>query len=558
MDVAIVIKTWVNKALILAYVTLFCFLGISTKVHAERLFILDNLITNGDFNIDTDNNGLADGWNIDYVGTKYIYDGNQQVYSIGGNVYFRLYQNFSDNLTYGHLYYLSYNKLNANNGTYRVSVFSSGNSSYINYNYPLSNVSGVNDSFYFTANGSEYDLNFIVTTDTTGILDTSYWIILDNVILIDLTNTFGYGYEPSLQDFELYYLPDLVYFDTLNSFEPEIITSITDANYTNLQENLTGIDYTKSIIDNDGKNIDLDLSLYFYDTVVNGTTISGIYSARFYVNTNHPTMKYNNEIYTLNWVFSDYSERVIILELTDKQELILKKILFNRYIDRDNEYFNFKAETRYFPYAKMWFTIGSKFDLLVDVKSFLLSRETITQNDFNIINEMYIKTYDTDDNLLLPSLKMNIADTFRTVYVDDFGSQYTNISKFNFEFLITSPDRTDDYMEENHYFYEIGIFSSDKVLHPSFIEGDIDSLWDMKTCDWYQIGCHLSNFANEVLTTTYNKLNIDAIIAFFDGIIDDVTQVVDTVPSGVKTVFAVLFTGLGVALIIVIIEKMNR
>lgn len=532
------IKTWVNKALILAYITLFCFLGISTKVNAERLFILDNLINNGNF-INTS------GWGTTYA----TITASNNILTINDNQgYGSIYQGSSYVVTY-HKYYISYS-------IYPVNYSSSVNM--VSFGGLIINKSIISNIWN--------DISFILEPYTDGgalvmyphYTNRVYQTYLKNFMIFDLTKIFGYGYEPSLQDFELYYLPDLDYFDTYNSFEPDMITSITDANYTNLQENLTGIDYTKSIIDNDGKNIDLDLSLYFYDTVVNGTTVTGIYTAQDYVNTNHPTMKYNNEIYTLNWVFSDYSERVIILDLTDEQELILKKILFNRYIDRDNEYFNFKAETGFFSYAKMWFTIGSKFDLLVDVKSFLLSRETVTQNDFNIINEMYIKTYDTDDNLLLPSLKMNIADTFRTVYVDDFGSQYTNISKFNFEFLITSPDTDDDYTEEEHYFYEIGIFSSDKVLHPSFIESDIESLWDMKTCDWYQIGCHLSNFANEILTTTYNKLNIDAIIAFFDGIIDDVTQVVDTAPSGVKTVFAVLFTGLGVALIIVIIEKMNR
>lgn len=538
------IKTWVNKGLILAYITLFCFLGISTKVDAERLYILDNIVTCGDFEC----SNPSTYWPLNIAGSITIENGMFKDFTTTTKIAYQNY-NFID----GHTYYVSY--------YYDIERYQNGNVGFLAYNtntalsrrFAINTLStGIYEN-RFTISGSSF------TSIWFGVFDSGNAdAYLDNFILIDLTALFGSGYEPSLTDFKLYYLPDLDYFDTFNSFEPDMTTSITDVNYANIQENLTGIDYTKSIIDNDGKNVDLDLSLYFYDTVVNGVTIPGTYTAIDYQNANHPTMKYNNEIYTLNWVFADYSQRVLILELTDEQELILKKILFNRYIDRDNEYFNFKAETGFFSYAKMWFTIGSKFDLLVDVKSFLLSRETITQNDFNIINEMYIKTYDTDDNLLLPSLKMNIADLFRTVYVDDFGSQYTNISKFNFEFLITSPDTTDDYTEEEHYFYEIGIFSSDKVLHPSFIESDIDSLWDMKTCDWYQIGCHLSNFANDALTTTYNRMNIDAIIAFFDGIIDDVTQVVDTVPSGVKTVFTVLFAGLGVALIIVIIEKMNR
>ena len=546
MVVVTMIKTWVNKALILAYVTLFCFLGISTKVNAERLFILDNLITNGNFEtningFNNQNNAVSSmTWENGKLKLTATNNGYMSITTVG-----QIYED--------HIYYLT-----------------------AEYTYSRELSYSTNDTLLYVAStGGQMQTGILSTTpiikstlrtrnaDFSGYLmavinsifmKNGDYILIDNVMMFDLTEIFGWGSEPSLSDFELYYLPDLDYFDTFNSFEPEIVTSISDISYSNLNEDLRGIDYTKSIIDNDGRNIDLELSLYFYDI----NTVPGYVQAYYYKENNHPTMKYNGVEYVLNWVYSDYSQRVLILDLTDEQELILKKILFNRYIDRGDEYFHLRAETTVLTTAKMWFTIGSKFDLLVDVKSFLLSRETITRNDFNIVNEMYIKTYDQDDNLLLPSLKLNISDLFRTIYVGDFGSQYTNISKFNFEFLLVSPSVSDTDQEENHYFYEIGIFSSDKVLHPSFIESDIESLWDTKTCDWYQIGCHLSNFANDALTTIYNKLNIDAIIAFFDGIIDDVTQVVDTVPSGVKTVFTVLFTGLGVALIIVIIEKMNR
>lgn len=546
------IKTWVNKALILAYMTLFCFLGISTRVDAERLYILDNLVTNGNFEIDTNNNGIADGFTLANA-TGEIIDGWQVITSTGSTVYFQLnyYTTFID----GHEYYVTfdYQYLSGNYLPYTLLSFIYEPNQVIYSQDNLINLDIQNVKFNFTASGNKTSFHIFTAY---SVLTSGLKYRIDNLMIFDLTGIFGFGYEPSLQDFELYYLPDLDYFDTYNSFEPDMTTSISDISYSNLNENLKVIDYTKSIIDNDGRNIDLDLSLYFYDI----NNISGYIQASYYKENNHPTMKYNGVEYVLNWVYSDYSQRVLILDLTDEEELILKKILFNRYIDRGEEYFNLKAETTVYTAAKMWFTIGSKFDLLVDVKSFLLSRETITENDFNIVNEMYIKTYDQSDNLLLPSLKLNIGDLFRTIYVGDFGSQYTNISKFNFEFLLTSPDWSifEPHNEENHYFYEIGIFSSDKVLHPSYIESDIDSLWDMRTCDWYQIGCHLSNFANDALTTTYNKLNIDAIIAFFDGTIDDVTQVVDTAPSGVKTVFTVLFAGLGVALIIVIIEKMNR
>lgn len=546
----------VKKCIILAFVTLFSLLAVDIHVNAERLYELDNIVLSGNFATDTNSDGVSDNWILSGTGATYDnYENKQFISSPLGvlNAYVGVRTNLSKVHDDNHIYYVTYQHYSDKATISRLTAY---NISTAQQTLKSNNiVVGLNNISFLITPNHDFDRFYIQFEISTSYVINTY---LKNVMVFDLTDIFGFGSEPSLSDFELYYLPDLDYFDEYNSFEPDLYTQLVGSDYTNLGEDLTGLDYTKSIIDNDGKNIDLDLYLYFYDTVVNDTTISGIYTAIDYVNLNHPTMLYNGIEYTLDWVFSDYSERVIYLDLSSEEELILKKILFNRHIDTDQEYFEFVTSAGFLSYAKMWFSLGSKFDLLVDVESFMISRSTTTDNEFNVTNYMYIKVYDQDDNLFLPALSLSIGNSFRTMYIDDFGSSYTNISRFNFEFEIVTPGNDDDYNYETQYFYEIGIFSSDKVLHPAYIDSDLDSLWEMKTCDWYQFGCHLSNFLNTVLTTVYNRLNIDAILAFFQGIFEDVAQVVDILPSGVVTVFVVLFSGIGVAIIIVIIERMNR
>jgi len=535
-------------------VTLFSLLAVDIHVNAERLYELDNLYLNGDFS-----NGMTSWSSINYTslstsngftngtfGTSYAYSLISQSYKMISD--HKYYYNFTFNNT----------NISSNDfSSVRAYVLGTNHNLFHDFTY----FSGINKKSGIYE--SEYDENGNILIGFYKINNTTSNLIgFGNIIFLDLTTIFGSGYEPSLTDFELYFLPDLDYFDTFNSFEPSTYTYLDSTYYTDLGTDLTSIDYTKSVIDNYGKNINLDLNAYFYDTtaVIGGETITipGEWNAQDYVTNNHPIMLFNGVEYTLDWVVSDYSAKVLHLDLDDDQELILKKILFNRNIDPDNEYFQFDVTIGLLDYVSIWFSLGSKFDLLVDIESFMISRETKTLNDFNVLNFMIIKCYDQDDNLLLPSLKLNIGDLFKSYIVDDFGSSYSNISKFNFEFDFKSPSEDDAYTYEEHYFYEIGIFSSDKVLHVTEIDSDLDSLWNMKTCDWYQIGCHLSNFTNELLTSIYNKLQIGDIIAFFDNIFDDVSQVFNILPDGVITVLIVLFSGLGVAMIVVIIERMNR
>ena len=536
----------IKKAIILACMSVLLFFGMGIRVNAERLFILENLITNGDFSLDSNGDGIANNWTGSGGGVRsYNIDENgQNAFQSGtGSIVIIQYINFVE----GHKYYITYNASKTNIYSFRM-VLSSGTGLY--YYGPENDMDG---KFIYQANRNYVQAWFGTINNVTN---ASFYI--DNIMIFDLTQLFGFGYEPSLSDFELYYLPNLDYFESYNSFEPDLYTQLNESSYPDLGTTLTGIDYTKSIIDTNGKNVDLELSAYFYDVYVDDVLVSGVFTALDYVNDNHPIMYYNGETIELNWIVSDYSQRVITLDMTDEQKTILKTILFNRNINRSQEFFYIKVESGFLGEAKFWFSLSSKFDLLVNAKSFLISRKTVTMNDFNIMNEMYIKTYDQYGDVILPALKFNIGSTVKTSYVDNYGSMYSDISRFNFEFLLNSPSNDDTYNYELLFFYELGLFSANEVIQPPVIDSDIDFLWDMKVCDFYQIGCHLGNFANETISTIYTKMKIDEIRSFFDGIVDDANKAISLLPDTLITIFSTLIVGVGVAIIIVIIERANK
>ena len=56
------------------------------------------------------------------------------------------------------------------------------------------------------------------------------------------------GFEPSLTDFETLYLPDTDYLYSYVSYIPESFNSVNLSDYTDVGEDLTAIDFTKSVI----------------------------------------------------------------------------------------------------------------------------------------------------------------------------------------------------------------------------------------------------------------------------------------------------------------------
>lgn len=540
----------IKKCAVIILIALLSFVRVSfVQADSGRMYELDNIIRNGDFSIDLNNNELADYFTSEYSIVS-LNNGEQTLTWNGGSNYYRLQQTFENQIDYTNSYYITFDIVNKNfssftfeirdGSQYRTikTITATGITSFIlNKNTYLSNYQAI---------------HFVVRNPS---INSSFTI--KNFMIFNLTSIFGYGNEPSLSDFEMYYLPDLDYFDYYNSFDPTSYTQLNTTDYTNITTDLTGIDYSKSIIARNGDNMNLDFYAYFYDSP--DSTGSGL--ALHYYNYNRPEMRYLGTDHALLWEYSDYSDRVLKLSLTDEQSDILKTILFNRVVDPDNEYFEFRIDAYFWDYVKIYVVMTSTFDLLVDVKSFMISRETVTLNVFNINNEMNVKTYDQNGDIYLPIIKLNLAgDDLETRVIDGFGSGYTRISRFNFEFEFTSPENDDPYAYELQYLYELGIFSSDDVLIPTkpTIPEYLDGIFPYQVCDAFQIGCHIKNGINDIVLWLWDALNINAIIAVFDSVILAVGSLVSLIPGGLSSLVLV-FTGIiGIGIIITIYDRITK
>lgn len=537
----------IKKCAIVLMIALFSFLRVSfVQADSGRMYELDNMITNGDFSIDSNGDGIANNYACGSGSSCSIVDGKQRatLTTNPSEAYFRT--DYYITLIAGNKYYFSMLFETNATGNYYKQIATQSVAIYKSYTSPTAFI------WVSTYSASTVRIYFEVFKSVPG----SY-VQIDNVMIFDLSSMFGVGNEPSLSDFEMYYLPDLDYFEYYSSFDPSSYIQLNTTDYDNITTDLTGIDYSKSIIARNGDNMTLDFYAYFYDSP--DATGSGL--ALHYYNYNRPEMRYLETDYTLLWEYSDYSDRVLKLSMTDDQNDILKTILFNRVVDPNNEYFKFRIDAYYWDYVKIYVVMTSTFDLLVDVKSFMISRETETLNDFNINNEMNVKTYDQNGDLYLPIIKLNLAgDDLETRVIDGFGSGYTRISRFNFEFEFTSPENTDPYAYEIQNIYELGIFSSDDVLIPTTptIPEYLDGIFPYQVCDAFQIGCHIKNGINDVVIWLWDSLNINAIIAVFDSIILAVGSLVSLIPGGLSSL-VIVFTGIiGIGVIITIYDRVTK
>lgn len=520
------------------------------RADSGRMYELDNIITNGDMAIDTNADGLANNWILNETDQPYISNNIQYFRHLSPNAsgginqnvsipeYHKIYVSFdfdmvlNDGYLYSRLYFIGQNNLN-----------------------PLGNILLTDGHYsYLITLGAGIVTRFeILIYDAGGFSIAGY----GNIMIFDLTILFGYGNEPTLSDFETYYLPDLNYFEYYNSFDPSSYVQLNSTDYANIETDLTGIDYSKSIIARNGDNMTIDFYAYFYDSS-NG---SGSSLADYYKRLNNPEMKYLDKTTALSWEYSDYSDRVLKLSLTTDEKRTLKTILFNRVVDPENEYFSLLLDAYIWNYVKIYVVMTSTFDLLVDVKSFMISRETETENDFNVNNEMNIKTYDRYGDLYLPVIKLNMAgDELETRVIDGFGSGYTRISRFNFEFEFTSPASSDPYDYEIQKFYEFGIFSSDNVLIPPAVEipAVLDGIFPYMVCDAFQLGCHIKNTINDGVLWMWDALNVEGIYQTFSGIVASVNDVIDLLPDDVNDILIVFASALGVGFIILIFDRSSK
>jgi hypothetical protein len=532
--VTVMNRNIVKKALILTLTAfLFVFGGVLGVIGETRLYELNNRILNGDFSSGTDS----------FQGNRFsVVNGRGRLLTDTAGLDAFVQQ--GNRLVIGRKYYIRFD-IEIITGWLKVqNIFS---------NDTVIKDSGIKSLIWTaTTTGFLFDNENSIITD----------MYFDNIMYIDLTSIFGAGREPSISDFELLYLPDLEWFSYYNSFIPETYTTLYQMDYPDLVDDLTGIDYTKSIVNRNGTNITLDVEMYFYDVTYQGTSVPGTWFAEYYILNNFPQIKIFDKIYQLNWVMSNYSDRVIILDLDTTERNALKQVLFNRNIDRFEEYFAFSVEAFDFDIfqapASLYFVLSSTFDLLVDAKSFLLSREVVTDNDFNILNTMFIKTYDRNGNLYLPALMFQMGDIFMTSYVDNFGSGYTNISRFNFEFKLGSPNPDAPYNSETHRFYEIGMFSSNQVIQINPVESDIGVLFPQQICDWYQFGCHTSNIFNDLASTIYNGLQIESLIDSVTSVIDSVALFLSLAPVAANSIIISFSTALGVGIVFIIYTNASK
>jgi len=512
----------IKKTFLAILVSLFCFMGTAFQVKAEQMYILDNM---SDTQTATTN--------------TYAYGFDQLIYP---------------NMIQNHKYYISFT-MTYNGTENKTGAMGSVAIASLSFYFRYCNNGSCPDGFYssiitYTGTTSAIDRTlYVYTTSTNGSTNSTKY---ENMILIDLTATFGAGFEPSISDFESLYLPDQAYFDEYTSFDPDNFIQLDMIDYVNMGTDLTGLDYTKSVIDVYGDNMDVSVSMYVYAT----SPASHSYDVDFYIANNFPEICYLSECETLSWVESSYSEFVLDLVMTDAQELMLKKILFNRSIDVDNEYFNFDVMASAASYSKVWIALSSAFDLRVDIESILVSRDIYTENAFNLTQYMTFKAYDKYNSVILPAVKLLVGDVFETRLVDDFGSQYTDVSRFNLEFELTSPDYDDTYTMEKSYLYELGVFSSDTIIQPGYYDTELERVFTPKTCEWYELGCQAMNGINSMLFEIWVFLDVDAIIATFDDIIESAQTLIYVLPSVLSAIVLVVITGASVGLVIIIIDRL--
>jgi len=520
--------------------------GAFSRVSAYELYELNNIVVNGDFSADSNADGVGDQWYVNLGGEisnniQYAKTATTTMLVINQS---SPTQNFYD----GHIYYYRF-IIDFVDGTTSATMYVSGGVWQLTMSYAGGD--GIKKG-YFTAaaSGEKYIECFRGSGADFGI---------GNFLLIDITAQFGAGNEPSITDFELLYLPDLDYFDDYASFVEESYTDISSSDYTNLGNDLTGINYSRSIIDTYGANIDIDIYAYFYDTPV----IDGDVNAQYYVTLNNPVIKYGTKTETLSWTLSSYSDRVVLLEMDDEQEELAKRALFDRNIDGtingdndagDNGFMSFVLEPTSVDYVKFYIVFSSVFDLRVDLAAVMLSYEMDNgTNEFGIVQECYFKFEDKYSNIIAPSLHGNLSD-YGTYVIDDFGSQYTDVSAFNVEFKFTTPEPAED--DITFYLYELGAFSSNDVVF-GFIAPELPLPFEPGVCDWYEFGCQAKNGANEFVAWFYEKLDIAEIVGYFETIIDGGTMVISLAPDSVIAAFTVIGAGIILVISLVILDKVK-
>lgn len=575
-------KNIVKKAVILLVAAFLMFSGMAYRAKGETLYTLENLIVNGDFET------TLSSWSCSTA----TWDNGTLKQDASSS--FALYQTIPLAKP-NHKYYFRLNTKGDNvlNAKYRVGIYNTSISNFVsNYlDITLTNDVWISKSIIFNTTDIAQRLLFHRLE-----IGTDFYI--DNIILIDLTETFGMGFEPSLTDFETLYLPDTDYFDSYVSYIPESLNSVNLSDYTDVGEDLTSIDFTKSVISEYGKNISLELYAYFldppfgnpYDPLMYDSDVMAQYCRDFYLQYNKPIMRYLGKDYTLSWEGVDTSGRMLRLDLSDHEEDILKRILFNRTVDFSDEYFTISATTVYDPFGageeypldwqiSFYFVLTSTFNMNVNIAQTLISMSIDTDIDkYTTIdwalygfNRMYFNFYNQYDQIFLPSLMIycnHICDPIwpskaaHTYMIDNFGTLYTNVKRMTLGWLIASPnsDIDADATYIDYSIYELGAFSEQQIVMPVYIDPNsdlsgINDIFEPTIVEWWDIGGHLKNLFNSIINTIWVKWDLRGLIATFDDVISKVADIGALLPPAVWEVIAVVFSVSAIGLIFVFVDK---
>lgn len=571
-------KNIVKKAVILLIAAFLMFSGMAYRVKSETLYTLENLIVNGDFET------TLSSWSYSTA----TWDNGTLKQDTSSS--FALYQSIPI-VKPNHKYYFRLNTKGDNvlNAKYRVGIYNTSISNFVsNYlDITLTNDVWISKSIIFNTTDIAQRLLFHRLE-----IGTDFYI--DNIILIDLTETFGMGFEPSLTDFETLYLPDTDYFDSYVSYIPESLISVNLSDYTDVGEDLTSIDFTKSVISEYGKNISLELYAYFldppfgspYDPLMYDSDVMAQFCRDFYLTYNHPTMRYLDKNYTLSWAGVDESGRMLRLDLSDHEEDILKRILFNRTVDFSDEYFTISATPVYDFYGageeypldwqiRFYFVLTSTFNMNVNIAQTLISMSIDTDIDeyptngspygwaLYGFNTMYFNFYNQYEQIFLPSLMINNnTKTAQTRIIDNFGTLYTNVKRMTFGWQMASPnsDIDADATYINYSIHELGAFSEQQIVMPVYIDpaselSGINDIFEPTIVEWWDIGGHLKNLFNSIINTIWVKWDLRGLIATFDDVISKVADIGALLPPAVWEVIAVVFSVSAIGLIFVLVDK---
>jgi hypothetical protein len=355
------------------------------------------------------------------------------------------------------------------------------------------------------------------------------------------------------------------------------------SDYDNLDDDISQIDYRKSVIAENGANLDIEIYAYILDPISTGDPLDAFgegnpaaLSALWLVQELKPKALYNGQTHIFDWDFTAESMRTIHLDLTNAEKDIIKRVLFNRQVDFNNEYLQFpmimysNLMTSVYWQLRYYIVINSRFNMQVTIDNALFSLSLESDYEYGVspnMSGMIFNFRNIYDQLSLPSVNINndfLAYEQGTYLINDLAKKYTNIKTMQIILPMMSPDQTIDPAATyiNYNFHEISVFSGDDVIMPSLSApdsdiGDIDGIFEPTVAEWWNVGAHLKNLGNEIVNLIWVKMNVRGLVASFDTIITKVSSLGSLLPPQIWAIVAIVVGASVVGLIILVVDKIG-